>query len=198
MQKLWLRRHTRSAVPAKILSPPWTKIVFYLEREVGFNWHFSDGCDILSIPVSQVGGGRLLNKLKSTSVDAFSGMYCRPNTLLQKRKWQSHCCCIKNDMKAEDQRINISFIFQPFYKKSWGWLIKTVLSHEEIPGTVVLTKSRSVVTQGPRFPGGVGSNFFNCRSWGGGGVFVFLLEQLWPIFFDHVKMLIEQLQPVKF
>ena len=42
------------------------------------------------------------------------------------------------------------------------------MSHEENPGTVVLKYSGnpgSVVTQGPRFLGGVGGYFFNCRLW---------------------------------
>ena len=60
-----------------------------------------------------------------------------------------------------------------FTKNRWGWLIKTVLSHEEIPGTVVLTKSRSVVTQGPRFPGGVVVIYLIAVHEGVGGVTFF-------------------------
>ena len=35
------------------------------EAVVGFNWDSSNGCDILLITISEVGGGRLLSRLKS-------------------------------------------------------------------------------------------------------------------------------------
>ena len=41
---------------------------------MGFNGHFSGGCGILSVTISEVGGGRLLSKLKSAVVGAF--FYC--------------------------------------------------------------------------------------------------------------------------
>ena len=37
---------------------------------------FYGGCGILSVTISEVGGGRLLSKLKYSVVGAFSGMYC--------------------------------------------------------------------------------------------------------------------------
>ena len=51
--------------------------------------------------------------------------------------------------------------------------MKTMFSHEKIPGTVVLKNSGnpgSVVAQGPRFPGGVGV-VFPLPSMGGARIF---------------------------
>ena len=54
--------------------------VFFPKGVVGFNLHFSGGCGILSVTMSEVGGGRLLSKLKSAMVGAFYCMYCMPTT----------------------------------------------------------------------------------------------------------------------
>ena len=56
----------------------------FSEGLVDFNWHFSGEYGILSVTISDVGGGRLLSKLKSAVVGVFSGMYCRPNALIEK------------------------------------------------------------------------------------------------------------------
>ena len=53
---------------------------FFIGGVLGFIWHFSGGCSILSVTISEVGGG----KLKSAVVGAFSGMYCRPNIFIEK------------------------------------------------------------------------------------------------------------------
>ena len=55
----------------------------FFRRVGGFQLTLSGGWGILSVTISQVVGGRL--KLKSAVVGTFSGMYCRPNTLIEKK-----------------------------------------------------------------------------------------------------------------
>ena len=70
---LWKdKRHLRLFQQTSGL-PPWTAIIL-------FSGQFSGGCDILSITVSEVGGGRLLSRLESAVVGTSSAMDCRPNT----------------------------------------------------------------------------------------------------------------------
>ena len=51
------------AVPAKIRASPTDEKHFFPEGVVGFNCHLSGECGILSITISQVGGGENIEKL---------------------------------------------------------------------------------------------------------------------------------------
>ena len=99
-------------------------------------------------------------------------------------------------MKAVELWINYVSYSSPLFTKIRGCgKIKAMLSHEEIPGTVVLKKSENlgyVVAQGPRFPGGVGV-VFQLLSLGGARIFTGTAlsgtSMLWPlliIFFTQV------------